>query len=79
MKIHMSKRKIWTHFEIGNVSRLPTSIFRRGVFFTLGILEVQGLLGGSSQLGSVVSNHGDRKSPIPGVVPLINGLFMAYK
>ena len=36
------------------------------------------LLGGSSQY--VVNDHGDRKSPIPGVVgPLPNGLFMAYK
>ena len=28
---------------------------------------------------SVVNNHGDRKSPIPGVIPLPNGLFIAYK
>ena len=32
------------------------------------------ILGGSSQLGSVVSNHGDRKSPKDRVVgPLPNG------
>ena len=24
-------------------------------------------------------DHGDRKSPISGVIPLINGLFIAYK
>ena len=31
-------------------------------------------------LGKVVNNHGDHKSPRPGVVgPLPNGLFMAYK
>ena len=27
----------------------------------------------------MVNNHGDRKSPRPGVVPFTNGLFMAYK
>ena len=38
------------------------------------------MLGGSSQLGYVVNNHGDRKSPRSGVVgPLPNGLSMAYK
>ena len=36
-------------------------------------------LGGSSYLGTVVNNRGDRKSPRPGVVgPLPNGRFMAY-
>ena len=30
-------------------------------------------------LGYVVNNHGDRKSPIPGVIPLPNDLFMVYK
>ena len=30
-------------------------------------------------LGYVVSNHGDRFRPLNGVIPLINGLFMAYK
>ena len=38
------------------------------------------LLGGSSELGYVVNNHGDRSCPLSRVVgPLPNGLFMAYK
>ena len=27
------------------------------------VAEIGGMLGGSSQLGSIVNNHGDRKSP----------------
>ncbi len=43
-------------------------------------VECQSLLGGSSHLGYVVNNHGDRKSPKDRVVgPLPNGLLMAYK
>ena len=39
-----------------------------------GVKRVRVLLGGSSQLVSIVSNYGDRKSPRPGVVgPLPNG------
>ncbi len=34
-------------------------------------IPAQLILGGSSQLGYVVNNHGDRKSPIPGVVGLL--------
>ena len=38
------------------------------------------LLGGSSQLGYVVINHGDRFRPLTGLMgPLPNGRFMAYK
>ena len=38
------------------------------------------MIGGSSQLGYVVNNHGDRFRPLSGVVgPLPNGLFMVYK
>ena len=36
------------------------------------------MLGGSSQLGYVVNNHGGRKSPKDRVIPIPNGLFMAY-
>ena len=37
------------------------------------------LLGGSSHLGYVVNNHGGRKSPFSRVIPIPNGLFMAYR
>ena len=41
----------------------------------IGSDEFTELRGGSSQDCQVVNNHGDRKSPIPGVVvPLPNGL-----
>ena len=44
-------------------------------------LEVllEGPLGGSAPFSRWVNNHADRKSTIPGVLPLRNGLFMAYK
>ncbi len=43
-------------------------------------LRVTTVLGGSSQLGSEVNKHGDRKSPRPGVVgPCPNALLMAYE
>ena len=43
-------------------------------------LKPGSLLGGSFQLGYVVNNHRDRKSPKDRVVgPFPNGRFMAYK
>ena len=43
-------------------------------FLEAFVQDLGKLLGGSSQLGSVVNKHGDRKSPKDRVVPLPNSL-----
>ena len=65
---------LWKWIIISRLIRVPIN---QAVLF-MGFWRFC-LLGGSSQLVSVVKNHGDRKSPRLGVVLLPNGRFMACK
>ena len=60
--------------------RSSISLIVDSQFKTMEGMSIPPTLGGSSHDLYVVNNHGDRKSPRPGVVgPLQNRSFMAYK
>ena len=81
LRSYLDVKGIGTHFKLatffGKTMIRSHGLSDKYVFFC-GIFTLVGVLG-SFQLVSVVNNHGDRKSTKDRVVPLPNGLSMAYK